>query len=134
MREVAHRWRAALAILSRPAGVVAPVDRADMSSTVAVDGVTTTRQIPGPNRAREILVHERTPLFAYGGLLSSCVAALPANKECQCNRVQSGDDKKVAFCRAQAPPGNAELGREFAADGSFAPEASPLFRSPPRSR
>ncbi len=37
-------------------------------------------------------------------------------------------------CRAQAPPGNAELGRGFATDGSFAPEASPLFRSPPRSR
>ena len=31
------------------------VDRADMSSTVAVDGVTTTLEIPGPNRVREIL-------------------------------------------------------------------------------
>ena len=31
-------------------------------------------------------------------------------------------------------PGNAELGREFAPDSNFAPEAISLFRSPPRAR
>ena len=46
-------------------------------------------------------VHEPAIALAYGRLPSSRFAALPGNEECQCNRIQSGDDKKTNTCQCE---------------------------------